>query len=995
MITIRGTSVGLQGELLSSGGAACSVVLYYGTTDKNQSTGNWENSLSLVGSFSQGALLAQLTELESNQTYFYRFLASNGNEEGWSDAGSFTTLPYGQGTLRINTGWDDQGLGAGWFWDKGLGGGEIKILEPTYAQTLYFGPDGSTWTLTKAVFSFQDSLTLGSGLEKIILEGTNSLSIQSAESVTIGQNLNGSTQAVNPHLNGGTRTDGYDSFYADSDTSGNRVGQGNLGGYGGGNGPGKGISSGIVYAGGTSGGGGSFGGEGGPGASGAGGMIYGSAGLDVLLGGSGGGLGNLGEAGAGGGALEIIASGKILIEEGVSLSMRGGTVFVHPQFGANFSGGAGSGGAIKLVGTSIENRGVLDVRGGDASGADPREPGVKFLRHSGGAGGGGRIAFISDGTVQAGKTLIDGGKENGDSEAGLPGTLFIAPYSYSDPDELILHSGTLLFDTNGVWSHSSGMSGRGEIISDYTKVASTPYGFGISKFSFSKLYLGPELSVVIQGPNALQILVEGDATIATNLSLNGSASQNGIYSGDAGPGGWSSGRLLRNTDYPSYPSPVLSGMGPGGGIGLGDPSSASGGGSFGGLGGNHHETGNIYGDSNLTHLVGGSGGGISGDMMGYAGGGGGALSLIIGGDFILEENATLSANGGIGISKGPGNSSGGSGGAIRIEAANIQNLGRIEALGGDTNGTGGAGGGGRIALITAGTLAEGNCSALAGSNPDLTEDMQANDGIISIITSPTIPEISEQNLTFHSPISALSLGLTDGLDYNISGLPKGLEIIDLELTGTPEQAGTFTVLVKGANRFGEANNTFTIHVDPGSPSILTLPPTQVGSSSALLHADINSTGGEDANVSFVFGTASDDLSSTSQIVSSSESGKISVLLTGLDQNETYYFRARIENSLSSHEATDLYSFTTLNQEIGPMVRVGPVSNISASGATLSYDLISYDTNAPEITLFWGPVDHGELAGLWSYSHSLGQVSEIGPGTHTISGMAPEIGRAHV
>jgi hypothetical protein len=163
-------------------------------------------------------------------------------------------------------------------------------------------------------------------------------------------------------------------------------------------------------------------------------MIYGSAGLDVLLGGSGGGLGNLGEAGAGGGALEIIASGKILIEEGVSLSMRGGTVFVHPQFGANFSGGAGSGGAIKLVGTSIENRGVLDVRGGDASGADPREPGVKFLRHSGGAGGGGRIAFISDGTVQTGKTLIDGGKENGDSEAGLPGSIFISPQSYSNLD---------------------------------------------------------------------------------------------------------------------------------------------------------------------------------------------------------------------------------------------------------------------------------------------------------------------------------------------------------------------------------------------------------------------------------------------------------------------------------------------------------------------------------------------------------------------------------
>ena len=144
-----------------------------------------------------------------------------------------------------------------------------------------------------------------------------------------------------------------------------------------------------------------------------------------LLGGSGGGLGNLGEAGAGGGALEIIASGKILIEEGVSLSMRGGTVFVHPQFGANFSGGAGSGGAIKLVGASIENRGVLDVRGGDASGADPREPGVKYPQALGWCRWGWPDCFISDGAVQTGKTLMDGGKENADSAGGLPGTLFI------------------------------------------------------------------------------------------------------------------------------------------------------------------------------------------------------------------------------------------------------------------------------------------------------------------------------------------------------------------------------------------------------------------------------------------------------------------------------------------------------------------------------------------------------------------------------------------
>ena len=58
------------------------------------------------------------------------------------------------------------------------------------------------------------------------------------------------------------------------------------------------------------------------------------------MGGSGGGIGNGGEAGAGGGAVELIATGKVKIESGVRVAMNGGTVFVNPTVGANFSGGA-------------------------------------------------------------------------------------------------------------------------------------------------------------------------------------------------------------------------------------------------------------------------------------------------------------------------------------------------------------------------------------------------------------------------------------------------------------------------------------------------------------------------------------------------------------------------------------------------------------------------------------------------------------------------------
>ena len=56
-----------------------------------------------------------------------------------------------------------------------------------------------------------------------------------------------------------------------------------------------------------------------------------------------------------------------------------------------------------MVAGSIENKGILEAKGGNASGMDPRESGAKFLSNSGGAGGGGRVALISDLLIDQGK----------------------------------------------------------------------------------------------------------------------------------------------------------------------------------------------------------------------------------------------------------------------------------------------------------------------------------------------------------------------------------------------------------------------------------------------------------------------------------------------------------------------------------------------------------------------------------------------------------------
>ena len=94
------------------------------------------------------------------------------------------------------------------------------------------------------------------------------------------------------------------------------------------------------------------------------------------------------------------------------------------------------------------------------------------------------------------------------------------------------------------------------------------------------------------------------------------------------------------------------------------------------------KSGVVYGDPSISDLVGGSGGGHS-IIGGGDAGGGGVTGFVVGGSFTLEANSSISANGGNGVSHPDGSGAGGSGGAIRIEAGSIQNLGSLEARGGD------------------------------------------------------------------------------------------------------------------------------------------------------------------------------------------------------------------------------------------------------------------------------------------------------------------------
>lgn len=179
-------------------------------------------------------------------------------------------------------------------------------------------------------------------------------------------------------------------------------------------------------------------------------------------------------------------------------------------------------------------------------------------------------------------------------------------------------------------------------------------------------------------------LVDGDVTIAGNISVSAQSQTDPEQIGEPGPGGFRGG-------LESHPGldDMGDGLGPGGGkqFGGGSYGTVSAPGPF---GGNGPAAIGVYGNSRIVPLVGGSGAGGHGDE---GGSGGGALLILARRN--LDLDGAIDANGGC-------CSIGGSGGAVRLIAGQVTGAGRISALGyvRIPNGGYGFSGDGRIRLET-------------------------------------------------------------------------------------------------------------------------------------------------------------------------------------------------------------------------------------------------------------------------------------------------------
>lgn len=304
-------------------------------------------------------------------------------------------------------------------------------------------------------------------------------------------------------------------------------------------------------------------------------------------------------------------------------------------------------------------------------------------------------------------------------------------------------------------------------------------------------------------------LVQSNVVINGTVDVSGKSTTNSIGA-LGGPGGWAGGSGGSN------PTP---GQGPGGGS-----YSTNNHGGFGSFGTSASSapfcgaaaSGQVYGNSFLIPLMGGSGGGGSRSFgcnySGYSasGGGGGGGAIVIAASGLIAINGLIVASGGSGIY-----ASSGSGGAIRLIAATLTGTGSISAAGPypggngrirfDTlqNSFGGSLGGGvftsgyqPIIIPTAGQGAQLTVTSVGGvpvsasptgvlSTPDAVVSAQQNNPIPIVVRCSNIPLNTQITVSVRpangATVSATGLNNTGTLTSSTAtvliNMPRGGGII--------------------------------------------------------------------------------------------------------------------------------------------------------------------------------------------------------------------------
>lgn len=200
---------------------------------------------------------------------------------------------------------------------------------------------------------------------------------------------------------------------------------------------------------------------------------------------------------------------------------------------------------------------------------------------------------------------------------------------------------------------------------------------------------------------------------------------------------------------------------------------------------------------------------------------------------------------------------------------------------------------------------------------------------------------------------------------NIAGGNKRISSITFGKPGAARSTGIYAIS-------GLANSSQTTLVF--TPATLTnLPATSITTTSAILNAQVLSTGNDAPLVTLYYGPVDGGASSSAWSNSVSvgwQAGSFSQSVSGLAFNSTYFYTVKGVNVAGTSWANTSRSFTTLAPTIAVVTNL-PATAVLANSASVSGKVLSTGGDAPSITIFYGPVNGGTNPSAWASSLPIG------------------------
>lgn len=281
----------------------------------------------------------------------------------------------------------------------------------------------------------------------------------------------------------------------------------------------------------------------------------------------------------------------------------------------------------------------------------------------------------------------------------------------------------------------------------------------------------------------------------------------------------------------------------------------------------------------------------------------------------------------------------------------------------------------------------GNC---LGDGPDETTEQFDNDwgsGTIAHGRSDNIQFTSSRKINFASAGNyRFTVGSDDGIRLWIDGELKIDQWVDRGYTTNSVDvsltAGNHDFRIDYYENGESARVSFSYSFLVSSPTVITNAASSITGTTATLNGNITDTGGENASErGFEWGTSPGSYPNSWTETGSFGTGTFSHNISGLSPGQTYYFRAKAQNSAGWAYGSEM-SFPT--GAITPTIATSDATSVEETVATLNGDITDIGGENCDQRGFEWDIDSGEpYANSWTESGSF----DTGVFSHNLDGLA--------